>query len=136
MARIDNPARYNPFGWRLAELAEPLTESHRRGELVEELLAWEAEELAHGFRHLTIEHSYPDDLEVSRLLSALYEQVGALAARAPWARVRGTVDYVTVTVHGPEADDVIGAVTAIAEELNPGGWIVTATACPPAIVAT
>lgn len=134
MARIDDAAFYNPFGWRLAELAEPVTGPHRRSELIEELMAWEAEELAHGYRHLTIEHRDPDKLDASRLLSALYDRMGALADRSPWARIRGAVDYVTVTVHGLEADDAIGSFMAIAEQLNAGGWTVAPTACPPSIV--
>lgn len=135
MARIDDITVYNPFGWRIAALADPRCGSARRRELAEELRAWEVEELAHGYRHLTIEHGDPDQFGASRLLTTLYERVRVRATLADGARVRGTVGYVTVTVHGPAADDVIGDLTAVAEELNPGNWTITPTACPPGIVS-
>jgi hypothetical protein len=135
MCRIDDPSIYNPFGWRIGELAERMTGPDRRRELVEELETWEAEELAHGYRHLTVEHGDPSELETSRLLSALYDRLRVFAARARWARVRGTVDYVTVTVQGTVADEAVRALTAIAEELNPGDWTIAPTALPAGVVA-
>jgi hypothetical protein len=49
--------------------------------------------------------------------------------------MRGTADFVTATVGGPEADDAIGTLTAIADELNPGDWTITTTVCPPGRLA-
>lgn len=131
MARIDDPTIYDPYGWRLAETADPATPVDRRDQLRDELVAWEAEELAHGYRHLTIVHGDPETLEASRLVSTFYDRLRAFAARVPRVRVRGTVDYVTVTVRGAEADDEVTVLTAIAMELNPGDWTITQTACPP-----
>jgi hypothetical protein len=132
--RIDDPSTYNPFGWRVGELAEPGTSTERRRQLVEELMAWEAEELAHGYRHLTVEHGDPSVLEVSWLVSTLYDRLSVFAARTPWVRVRGTVHYVTVTVHGQMAEEAVSALTAIASELNPGDWTITESAYPVGIV--
>ena len=135
MSGIGNPTIYNPYGWRLAEIADPVTGHEQRRQLREGVLAWEAEELLHGDRHLTIVHGDPDTLEISRLLSTLYDRLRVIVARAPWARMRGTADFVTATVGGPEADDAIGTLTAIADELDPGDWTITTTVCPPGRLA-
>ena len=127
MSRFDTPTIYNPYGWRLAELADPTTEPVRRRRLVDELVVWEAEELAHGYRHVTIVHGDPNDVGAARDLAEFYDAVGVLAARAGWTRVRGGVDFVTVTVGGGDADERIAEFAAAAHAANPGGWQITAT---------
>lgn len=128
--RTDDPIVYNPFGWRLAELADPLTPPHRRRVLVEELVVAEAEEAAVGRRHVTIAHGDPDTLATSLHLTAFYEGIAAVASTASWSRVRGTDRYVTVTVGGEDADAVAADLFALVERANPGHWSVTASACP------
>jgi hypothetical protein len=131
MVRIDDPTIYNPFGWRLADLADPATSLLRRRQLIEDLIAWEAEELAHGYRHLTIVHGDPRDLDASRHLSAFSDILGTVAARAGWVRARGTADYVTITVHGPQADEQISEFAAVAYESSREDWTITPSAYPP-----
>jgi hypothetical protein len=131
MARIDDPTIRNPFGWRIADLADPATDPIRRLALSEELLVCEAEELAHSHRHLTVVHGNPTDVAASRHLSGLYDTLGRLAQACAWVRVRGDVDYVTVTVRGCGADEQLAAFAAAAEAANPGGWVVVVSAVPP-----
>lgn len=132
MARIDDPTIYNPFGWRLSDLADPTTAPHQRAVLREELLIWEAEEAAHGYRHLTIVHGDPADIAASRHLSDFYDTVRDLTARADgWTRVRGDVGFLSMTVHGDDSDARIADFAAAAEAADPGSWSITATAFPP-----
>ena len=130
MARIDDPAIRNPFGWRLADIADPATDPLRRLELCDELLVCEAEELAHGHRHLTILHGDPTDVAQSRHLSAFYDTLRRLADGCSWVRVRGDLDYVTVTVRAEGADEQIAPFTSAAESANPGAWLIVASAVP------
>lgn len=130
MARIDSSDCYNPFGWRLAELADPDAASGHRVVLLEELLVWEAEEVAHGYRHLTVVHGDPGGLAAVRHLSGFYEELRRLADESGWVRVRGAVDFVTVTVRGADADRRMGEFERAAEVANPGDWSVVAAAFP------
>ena len=113
---------YNPFGWRLAEIADPGTDDLRRRDLIDSLIIAEAEELALGRRHLTIVHGAPATVADSAGLDAFYDEVFAIAEVADWARVRGTEDFVTVTVGGPNADQVLLRIVGRARRANPGGW--------------
>ncbi len=113
---------YNPFGWRLAEIADPCTNDLRRADLVESLIIVEAEELALGRRHLTIVHGRPATVADSEALDEFYDAVLEIAGAAEWSRVRGTEDHVTVTVAGPLADELLLDVAEIAHRANPGGW--------------
>ena len=133
MARIDDPTIYNPYGWRLADPADPATSPDRRHQLIDDLIAWEAEELAHGYRHLTIVHGDHRDLDANRDLSAFFDRLAALAARAGWVRVRGTADYVTITLHGPQADQQIRDFAAVAHEFRRDDWTITPSAFPPGL---
>ena len=112
---------YNPFGWRLAEIADPCTDDLRRADLVESLIIVEAEELALGRRHLTIVHGRPATVADSEALDEFYDAVLEIAGAAEWSRVRGTEDHVTVTVAGPLADELLLDVAEIAHRANPGG---------------
>lgn len=113
---------YNPFGWRLAEIADPRTDAFRRADLIESLIIVEAEELALGRRHLTIVHGQPRTLVDSGTLDEFYDAVFEIAGTAEWSRVRGTADYVTVAVAGPHADELLLDIAEIAHRANPGGW--------------
>lgn len=113
---------YNPFGWRLAEIADPSTDDLRRRDLIESLIIAEAEELTRGRRHLTIVHGAPATVGDSEMLDAFYDEVFAMAELADWARVRGTEEFVTVTVDGPGADLLLLDIVELARRRNPGGW--------------
>lgn len=128
--RIDDPSTYNPFGWRLAEIADATTENARRRELAESLVICEAEELVLGRRHVTIVHGDPDFLADSRHVTEFYGTVEGLALAAGWARVRGASDYVTVTFGGPDAERMISLVATAADRANPGWWNVIERAYP------
>lgn len=123
--RIDDPVIYNPFGWRVAEIADDGTDDTRRRELAESLLICEAEELMLGRRHVTVVHGDPDDLADSIHLTEFYDTVACLASTAEWSRARGSCDYVTVTFAGADADRMISLVVTAAVRANPGWWTVT-----------
>lgn len=130
LMRIDEPAVYNPFGWRVAEIADTATDDTRRQELAESLVICEAEELALGRRHVTIVHGDPDCLSDSRHLTEFYDTIAGLASGADWTRVRGTSDYVTATFAGPNAEQMISLVVTAAGRANPGWWKVTESPYP------
>ncbi|HET7689795.1 MAG TPA: hypothetical protein VFK41_05435 [Nocardioidaceae bacterium] len=113
---------YNPFGWRLAEIADPCTDDLRRRDLIESLLIAEAEELMLGRRHLTIVHGAPASIIDSETLDAFYDAVFAHVTSADWSRVRGTEDFVTVTLGGLEADELLLDLVELAHRANPGTW--------------
>lgn len=113
---------YNPFGWRLAEIADPRTDDLRRRDLIESLIVAEAEELALGRRHLTIVHGGLATVADSAILDAFYDEVFAVAELAEWARVRGTDEFLTVTVSGPDADQLLLDIVELAHRADPGGW--------------
>ncbi|MGE0308583.1 MAG: hypothetical protein AB7Q27_22845 [Acidimicrobiia bacterium] len=131
MSRFDDPTLYNPYGWRLADLDDPTTTPQRRRELIEDLLVWEAEELAHGLRHLTIVHGSPDSLVDCCHLDTFYETLRAIVAATGWVRVRGTAEHVTITVRGADAEERINAFVTAAEAANPGPWTVVRSPRPP-----
>ena len=130
MSRIDDPTLYNPFGWRLADLDDPILADERRRELCDELLVWEATEVAHGYRHLTVVHGPADDVGESDDIDVFYDTIRVVTGHAGWARVRGTDGFVTVTVRGPAADATIEQLSAVAHATSRGRWEITATAYP------
>ena len=118
------PTTYNPFGWRLAEIADPRTDDLRKQDLIESLIVAEAEELALGRRHLTVFHGAPETLVDSESLDDFYDEVFAVVEAAEWSRVRGTEDYVTVTLGGTAVDELMLDVVELAHRANSGGWMV------------
>lgn len=131
MSRIDAPDIYDPFAWRLSDLVSPATAPGRRETILEELLVWEAEEAAHGYRHLTIIHDDPRELAAVRLLADFYETLRSVASGCDWVRARGDFSYVTVTVRGDGADERIAEFERAVQAANPGSWTVIASAFPP-----
>lgn len=130
MVRIDDPRIHNPFGWRLADLDDPATSETRRCQLRDELLVCEAIEIAHGYRHLTVVHGPGDTIDECRSLDDFYDQINAVVSDG-WARVRGTVDYVTITVHGPNADDTLARLSTMAETAGRATWLIVDRPTPP-----
>jgi hypothetical protein len=91
----------------------------------------EAIEVAHGRRHLTVVHGDPTEVAASRQLSEFYEELRRLAGGCEWVRVRGSAEYVTVTVGGALAEEQIALFEAAAAFANPGDWTIVASAVPP-----
>lgn len=131
MARFDDPTLANPFEGRIAELADSELTPERRSALLGELAVTEAEELAQGWRHLTIWHGDPSDLVASRHLSDFYEAIGEFASSCESPRVRGDARFVTITVAAADAERLLGSFHEAAEAANPGGWRIAAAAVPP-----
>lgn len=105
---------YDPFGWRLQELADPDISPLRRSELLDELVVAEAEELAAGRRHLTIVHGEPADMAEAEELNDLYDTVEALVDEAEWSRLSGGPDYLTVTLAGPNRNERLALIADVA----------------------
>ncbi|HAP77600.1 MAG TPA: hypothetical protein DCR14_16165 [Acidimicrobiaceae bacterium] len=128
--RIDHQDEADPFGASRGTFLARFGE--RAGaEIGRSVLLREAIELAHGRRHLTIVHGDPVDVVASRRLSEFYEELRRLAAGCEWVRVRGNVEYVTVTVGGAGADEQIALFEAAAAFANRGDWTIVASAVPP-----
>ncbi len=128
--RIDDLNQTDPFAVGRAAPRGSL-DAPRGKALLCEMLLLEAEELAHGRRHVTIVHGDPVDVVASRRISEFYEELRRLAAGCEWVRVRGNVEYVTVTVGGAGADEQIALFEAAAAFANRGDWTIVASAVPP-----
>lgn len=113
---------YDPFGWRLDELADPDLNPLRRTELFEGLLIAEAEELAIGRAHLTIVHGEPTDIADAEDLNDFYDCVDEIADEAEWSRLTGGRDYLTVTLAGFGRHATAGRVADIAQHRAAGRW--------------
>jgi hypothetical protein len=120
---------YDPFGWRLQELADPDLNPPRRAELLEELLVAEAEELAAGRRHLTIVHREPTDIAEAEQLNDFYDTVEELVDEAEWSRLSGGPDYLTVTVAGAGRDDWLTRIGDVARRAN-ACWLIIEAPLP------
>lgn len=126
--RIDDKNDADPFSVRRVVFRR----RHAQGPGIRgHLLLCEAIELAHGRRHLTVVHGDPTEVAASRQLSECYEELRRLAAGCEWVRVRGNAEYVTVTVGGAVADELIVLFEAAAAFANPGDWTIVASAVPP-----
>ncbi len=125
---------YDPFTWRLEEI-DAIDNGHapdqgRRAELLDGLLIAEAEELAHGRRHLTIVHAQPHDIIEAEQLDELCDEIDLLVAPAEWQRIRSALDYLTVTIAAPHASRIIEQIADAAARTNPGHWHILTTAQP------
>lgn len=115
---------YDPFGWRHTELADPTINPLRRDELLADLVACEAEELAGGRRHVTVVHGVPTDLANSDRLDRFYDTIRTLVGTAQWSRLSGGSDYLTVTIAGTDRDRLIAGVLDEARRGGAVGWMV------------
>lgn len=114
---------YDPFGWRLEELAGPGLDPLRRAALLDELLIAEAEELAMGRRHLTIVHGEPTDVAEVEDLNEFYDIVDGIVDEAEWSRLAGGARYLTVSVGGQAAVTSLALVVE-ASRLASGRWTI------------
>jgi hypothetical protein len=121
---------YDPFGWRIAELADPELNPLRRTELLDDLVAAEAEELAEGRRHLTIVHGEPTDIVAAEALDDFYDAVAAIARTAEWSRLSGGTDYLTITLAGPRRDEMLATMAELGHRSAPDHWHLLATPSP------
>lgn len=106
---------FDPYTWRVAELSLPI-DPDRRARLLDGLLVAEAEELAHGRRHLTLIHGLPDDAEAGEVLDDFYDAVLDIADAAEWSRVQRMPEWLTIAVAGAWRDDVLTAIEVLATE--------------------
>jgi hypothetical protein len=113
---------YDPFGWRLQELADPGLNPLRRTELLEDLLVAEAEELVAGRRHLTIVHGEPTDIAEAEQLNDFYDTVEQIIAEAEWSRLVGGHDYLTVTLAGAGRNERFARITDVARHRAADRW--------------
>lgn len=116
---------YDPFGWRLEELADPDLNPLRRTELLEGLLIAEAEELAMGRAHLTIVHGEPTDIAEAEDLNDFYDTVAQIVEDAGWSRLSGGCTYLTVAIAGECRTDWLARVSDITRQRSAGRWTVT-----------
>lgn len=119
---------YDPFGWRLQELADPALHPLRRAELLDELLLAEAEELAAGRRHLTIVHGEPADMAEAEELNDFYDTVEQLVDEAEWSRLSGGPDYLTVTVAGAGREEWLARIADHVSDRESEHWLIVETA--------
>jgi hypothetical protein len=111
--------------WLREELAglDPIA-AHRR--LWEILRAEEAAELAKGYRHLTVVHSYLERDRDWELLERLLTAIGEACVGHEWHR-QGRKDRLTLTIGPPDADHVVTGLAELARKLGAeaaagGGW--------------
>jgi hypothetical protein len=119
---------YDPFGWRIQELADPDISPVRRADLLEELLLTEAEELAGGRRHLTIVHGEPADMAEAEELNDFYDTVEELVDGAEWSRLSGGPDYLTVTIAGAGREQWLARIADLAPDRASGRWLIIESA--------
>jgi hypothetical protein len=108
---------FDPYTWRIAELAMPV-DAQRRARLLDGLLIAEAEELAHGRRHLTVVHGLPESTEAAEVLDDFYDAILDIADAADWSRVQRTPQWLTIAVAGAWRDDVLTAIEVLATEAD------------------
>ncbi len=113
---------YDPFGWRLDELADPDLKPFRRAELLDGLLVAEAQEIAAGRRHLTIVHGEPTDAAEAEDLNDFYDEVEAIVDGAEWGRLAGGPGHLTVTLAGPGRDEWLAQIAERTRKRAAAPW--------------
>jgi hypothetical protein len=98
------------------EQARELLARQRADALVDE-----AEQAAHGVRHLTVEHGDPESADDEQRLHHLWLWASDNRARAQISTSGGN-DTTSWSVDGPDADTLIAELAALASRLNPGWW--------------
>jgi hypothetical protein len=118
---------YDPFSFLLNEIRAHDAglrnwSPGQRDHYLDELLADEAQEIAWGRRHLTVVHrEVLDEVEAETLddiVCALLDLIDGA-----WHRFGGLADHhFTLTVGGPDADDVIERAADIVARAKPDHW--------------
>jgi hypothetical protein len=124
---------YDPFSFLLNEIRAHDAglrnwSPGQRDHYLDELLADEAQEIAWGRRHLSVVHGEVlDEVEAETLddiVCALLDLIDGA-----WHRFGGLADHhFTLTIVGPDADDVIGRAAEVITRCKPDHWRVIATA--------
>lgn len=124
---------YDPFSYVLGEIRAH--DAGQRGwqpgirdHYLRVLTADEAQELAWGRRHLTVVHGEVlDETEAEALDDIVCAILDLLDGR--WHRFGGIPDHhFTLTVDGPNADDLVHQIGDLATRAKPGHWAVVASA--------
>ncbi len=125
---------YDPYSFILSEIqaydaGQRDWEPGLRAHYLSELRADEAEELAWGRRHLTVEYGPGADPTIEQYL---FDLVGGFIQNLPdanWSRLSGLPGrHVTVTVGGPSTNALVDLMSNILCTNNPGWWRVLDTA--------
>ena len=90
-------------------------------QLEAEALADEAEQAAHGVRHLTVEHGDPETADDERRLHLLWQWAHDNRERAR-ITIRGSNDTTIWFIAGPAADELVADLEALAHQFNPRWW--------------
>jgi len=124
---------YDPFSYLLNEIrahdaGRRTWTDGLRDHLLNELRADEAQEIAWGRRHLTVIHGeILDGIEAETLDDIVCDLLDLVDGA--WHRFGGLADHhFTLTVAGPDAEDLIARATHLATRAKPPHWQVTATA--------
>jgi hypothetical protein len=81
----------------------------------------EAEQSAHGVRHLTVEHGDPESADDEQRLHMLWQWAHDNRERARIS-TRGSNDTTTWFIDGPAAEHLVAEIEALTHRLNPGWW--------------
>ena len=127
---MERALTYDPFGWRYAELDDPTINPLRRDELLADVVASEAEELARSRVHVTVVHDTPANLDASARLDRFYATIATLTATAEWSRLAGGGNYLTVTIADPDRDLLLARVIDAAHLAGGGRWVVVESPNP------
>ena len=125
---------YDPFSYLLNEIRAHDAglrdwSPGQREHYLAELQADEAQELAWGRRHLTVVHGPVTDDSAAAQVDELIANLDQFGCYAHWTRLGGVPNHqLTLTVGGPDADQLIEAAAEVVRQLNPGHWWITATA--------
>jgi hypothetical protein len=125
---------HDPFTRLLDELQDRDDDPHGwdgldRRAYLDALLILEAEEIAHGCRHLTIVHGESTHPAEDERLENLHESLRDLLAISALAvRFGGLHDHMAITVEGDNADHWIGLAIDLVNRVNPGHWHLHETA--------
>lgn len=125
---------YDPYSFILSEIqaydaGQRDWEPGRRAQYLSGLRVDEAEELAWGRRHLTVEYGPGTEPALEQYLLDLIEGFVENLPDANWSRLSGLPGrHATITVGGPSTDALVELMSNILSMNNPGWWRVLDTA--------
>jgi hypothetical protein len=88
-----------------------------------EALVDEAEQAAHGVRHLAVEHGDPESADDEQRLHQLWQWAHDNRERA-CISTRSSNDTTTWFIDGPAAEDLMSGLETLAYRLSPGWWTI------------
>ena len=67
-------------------------------------------------------NALPDAEAIAHLVDAFYDKVFSVSGLAAWSRVRGTEEFVTVTIGGTGMARLLLELLELAHRADPGTW--------------